>query len=75
MHVHVTPLARPAPRIPQAPQLGHCPVCGGSRLRTDEVADRELLQLTACLRCDHRWTRTLRLRLSALPAPELRSAA
>jgi hypothetical protein len=38
-----------------------CPVCGGSRVRTDEVAHRELLRLAACLRCDHRWTEPLTL--------------
>jgi hypothetical protein len=31
-----------------------CPVCGCHELRTDEVADRGLLILTECPRCEHR---------------------
>jgi ribosomal protein S27AE len=33
-----------------------CGVCGFSEIRTDEVVDRGLVQLSECPRCEHRWT-------------------
>ena len=45
-----------------------CPVCGSAEVHTDEVADRALLLLGWCARCDHRFTRP-----ASLPALSLRS--
>jgi hypothetical protein len=36
--------------------LSRCGVCGFSEIRTDEVVDRGLVQLSECPRCEHRWT-------------------
>ena len=36
--------------------LTRCLVCGFGEVRTDEVVDRELVQLAECPRCEHRWT-------------------
>ena len=62
-------VARRAAPGSAAPAPCACPVCGGAELRVDEVADRELLRLAACLRCDHRWTERL------TPAPAAAAVA
>ena len=33
-----------------------CPVCGDSRIVTDEVIHGGTLSMSECLHCDHRWT-------------------
>ena len=33
-----------------------CPVCGDSRIVSDEVVHLGTLRLSECLRCEHRWT-------------------
>lgn len=67
---------RPA-RAPTGAAACTCPVCGADRVRTDEVADRELVRLAACLRCDHRWTERLTpaAAVAAAGAPAPRRAA
>ena len=41
-------------RSPESP-VTRCRVCGFAELRTDEVAERDLL-LAECPRCEHRFT-------------------
>jgi len=33
-----------------------CPICGESRIVSDEVVQLGMLRLSQCLRCEHRWT-------------------
>jgi hypothetical protein len=50
--------------------FSHCPVCGCSELRSDEVLDRGALLLTECPRCEFRRVE----RGAGLPRPALRVA-
>jgi hypothetical protein len=36
--------------------LQRCPVCAFSEVVTDQVVEGGFLVLSACPRCDHRWT-------------------
>jgi hypothetical protein len=33
-----------------------CAVCGGHEIERDEVLEEGVLELSACVRCAHRWT-------------------
>ena len=46
----------PSTELRTAEPVG-CPVCGDSRIVTDEVMHGGTLRMSECLHCDHRWTR------------------
>jgi hypothetical protein len=69
--MHALPLSPASPLAPLAPAAEvapRCAVCGGASVRTDEVAERVVVRLAHCTRCDHRWTWTLTPAADA-PAP------
>jgi hypothetical protein len=45
-----------------------CPVCGDSRVVTDEVIHGGTLSMSECLHCDHRWTMRSKTRWTELGA-------
>ncbi len=42
------------------PVSGACGICGSTSVEVDEVASPVRMRLCECLRCEHRWTQTLR---------------
>ncbi len=62
-------LSTASSRTPQS-SVTRCRVCGFTEVRTDEVAELDLL-LAECPRCDHRWTGCLPVapRHVQVPAP------
>ena len=66
-------------RTPQS-SVTRCRVCGLTEVRTDEVAELDLM-LAECPRCDHRWTgrlpvasRLVRVRAPGIPEAEFWNA-
>jgi len=55
-------------------QPAGCPVCGDSRIVTDEVMHGGTLRVSECLHCDHRWTRRPKARWIELGTRMSRSA-